>query len=88
MLIVTVAILVAVPCVLWCVRWMMDKTIKEAFIIQEREVGDKIKRILKTSHRDHGRLVQLPANPEVVYANVDMDKDFDSRPWKRQDLSK
>lgn len=38
-LMVVVVMLVVVPCVLWCVQQMMNKIIKEAFVVQGSNVG-------------------------------------------------
>ena len=38
-MIVVVVILVIMPCALQCVQQMMDKSIKEAFVIEEGDVG-------------------------------------------------
>lgn len=75
-LIFVVMIVVVVPCILWCMRQMIDRTMKEAFVIQERDVGNEI----TERSRD---LVQLPADPKVVYANVNFGKGFSSRLWNR-----
>lgn len=66
----------------------MDKTIKETFIIQEREMGNEITENPQNLPERSQGLVQLPAEPKVVYTNVNMAKDFSSRPWNRQDFSK
>ncbi|KAF4798257.1 hypothetical protein TURU_065759 [Turdus rufiventris] len=63
----------------WQRTEMIDRTMKEAFVIQERDVGNEI----TERSRD---LVQLPADPKVVYANVNFGKGFSSRLWNRRDL--
>lgn len=51
----------------------MDKTIKEVFIIQEREVG---KGFTESSQN----------LTEMVDEDIDLEEGFELRPWNRQDF--
>ncbi|KAF4790269.1 ADP-ribosylation factor-like 10C-like protein [Turdus rufiventris] len=53
---------------------MVDKTIKEPFVIQERDAG-------KGSTESSQNLMQLSADLKLLYDSVRNDEGFDLRPW-------
>lgn len=70
MLVILEVVLVVVPCILVCVQQMMDKSIKEVFIVQERDV--------KSGSTESNQNLT-----KVVNANTDIDEGFELRPWNR-----
>lgn len=72
-----VVILVIVPCALRCVQQMMDKTIKEAFVVQGSDVQGK-----KNTEKSQD-VMQFSADLKLLYDSVKDDEGFDLRSWNR-----
>lgn len=59
---------------------MMDRTIKRAFVIQKRDLGKEITENSQNLTEKSWGLMQLSADPKLMYEIVKADKVFDSRP--------
>lgn len=69
---VLVGILIVIPCILQCVQ-QMNKTVREVFIIQEREVGN-------------GFTESARNLTEMVDEGIEMEEGFELRPWNGQEF--